>query len=199
MSWASATSPISSTTGPSLAAATPNADETVPSIPLAPRLESTRGAARRSAEEQLDVADRHRGRDEQGRVGAAATRSSRAATSGSESSSPSAAAIAALAASSAARQAASQSGFERRRGAPGSERRAGIAASSGDDRGRVLPRVLRIERDLGDVGERGEPRSQRLRGREVADAGCTSSGRGALGERPDRAAAGRSAAIAAGP
>ena len=43
MSWARATSPISSTTGPSWAAATPNAAETVPSIPFAPRLESTRG------------------------------------------------------------------------------------------------------------------------------------------------------------
>ena len=69
MSWASATSPISSTTGPSAAAAAPNAVETVPSIPLAPRLESTRGASLADGEERLDVADRHRGGDEQRRVG----------------------------------------------------------------------------------------------------------------------------------
>ena len=51
MSWASATSPISSTTGPSSAAAAraPNAEETVPSIPFAPRLESTRGPSSRAA------------------------------------------------------------------------------------------------------------------------------------------------------
>ena len=48
MSWASATSPISSTTGPRPAAATPNAVETVPSIPFAPRLDSTRNGVSRA-------------------------------------------------------------------------------------------------------------------------------------------------------
>src|SRR3954452_10535983 len=48
MSCASATSPISATTGPRAAAATPNAVETVPSIPLAPRLASTRGGSGRA-------------------------------------------------------------------------------------------------------------------------------------------------------
>ena len=48
MSWISATSPISSATGPSAAAANPKAVETVPSIPLAPRLASTRGGRSRA-------------------------------------------------------------------------------------------------------------------------------------------------------
>ena len=69
MSCASATSPISSTTGPSPAAAAPNAVETVPSIPFAPRFASTRGAVVARGDELLDVADRHRGGDEQRRVG----------------------------------------------------------------------------------------------------------------------------------
>ena len=48
MSWMSATSPIRSTTGPSAAAAHPKAVETVPSIPFAPRLASTRGGVSRA-------------------------------------------------------------------------------------------------------------------------------------------------------
>ena len=47
-SWANATSPRSSTVGPGDAAATPNAVETVPSIPFAPRLASTRGGCTRA-------------------------------------------------------------------------------------------------------------------------------------------------------
>ena len=47
-SCASATSPISSTVSPRTAAATPNAVETVPSIPFAPRLESTRNGVSRA-------------------------------------------------------------------------------------------------------------------------------------------------------
>ena len=50
MSWASATSPISSTTGPRPSAAAPKALETVPSIPLAPRLHSTRGGSGRTGQ-----------------------------------------------------------------------------------------------------------------------------------------------------
>ena len=50
MSWASATSPISSTTGPSAFAAAPNALETIPSIPFAPRLQSTRGGSSRAGQ-----------------------------------------------------------------------------------------------------------------------------------------------------
>ncbi len=48
MSCRSAMSPIRSTTGPSHASAAPNADDTVPSIPLAPRFESTRGPSARA-------------------------------------------------------------------------------------------------------------------------------------------------------
>ena len=50
------------------AAATPNAVETVPSIPLAPRLESTRGGRVAGGEEGLDVAHRHRGGDDERRL-----------------------------------------------------------------------------------------------------------------------------------
>ncbi len=89
MSWARATSPIRRTTGPCPAAATPNAVETVPSMPLAPRLDSTRN--RRGGpgwEERLDVAHRHRGgHDHQGLVGRAQSRSS-PDTRGSLSSGP---------------------------------------------------------------------------------------------------------------
>ena len=49
MSCASATSPMSRTTGPLVTAAAPNALDTVPSIPLAPRLHSTRGPSARTA------------------------------------------------------------------------------------------------------------------------------------------------------
>ena len=68
MSCASATSPISSTTGPAPAAAAPKAEETVPSMPLAPRLQSTRGGSVADRPEGLDVAHRHRGGDEQRRL-----------------------------------------------------------------------------------------------------------------------------------
>ena len=42
--------------------------ETVPSMPLAPRLDSTRGGRGARREERLDVADRHRGGDDERRV-----------------------------------------------------------------------------------------------------------------------------------
>ena len=90
MSWASATSPISKTTGPSSGGgAAPNADDTVPSIPFAPRLESTRGPASRAAVELLDVADRHRRGDEQRRGGRRATPRGCARRAARSSSSPS--------------------------------------------------------------------------------------------------------------
>ena len=50
MSCASATSPMSRTTGPRPAAAAPKALDTVPSIPLAPRLQSTRGGSGRAGQ-----------------------------------------------------------------------------------------------------------------------------------------------------
>ena len=46
-----------------------SAVETVPSIPLAPRLESTRGGGVAGGEERLDVAHGHRGGDDERRVG----------------------------------------------------------------------------------------------------------------------------------
>ena len=71
------------------AAAAPNALETVPSMPLAPRFESTRGEGNAGREEQLDVADRHRGGDEHGRLPGHPVAQQRRASSGSDSGSPS--------------------------------------------------------------------------------------------------------------
>ena len=68
-SCASVTSPVSSTTGPGLAAATPYAVAIVPSMPLAPRLERTRSGTARAGDDGLDVADGHRRRDHERRLG----------------------------------------------------------------------------------------------------------------------------------
>ena len=96
MSCASATSPISSTTGPSHAAAAPKALETVPSIPFAPRLESTRGGSSRAAENsstsRTGIEDATNSVASDGNNSA-----SMAATSGSDRSSPRAAEIASAA------------------------------------------------------------------------------------------------------
>jgi len=125
ISWASATSPISSTTGLSPAAAAPNALETVPSIPLAPRFESTRGAsswaAKNSSTSRIGIEEATNSVAEPG-----SHSPSRRATSGSESRSPSVASIARAAASSAARHRASQSGS---RGVAGAAARS-VAAGS---------------------------------------------------------------------
>ena len=55
--------------GPGAAAATPNAVETVPSMPFAPRLDEHARRVRAGGEERLDVADRHRGGDDERRLG----------------------------------------------------------------------------------------------------------------------------------
>ena len=65
------------------AAAAPNAVETVPSMPLAPRLASTRGASVAGREERLDVAHRHRGGDDERGVAGGSRAPSSAATRGS--------------------------------------------------------------------------------------------------------------------
>ena len=54
--------------GPVAAAAAPNAAETVPSMPFAPRLQSTARRVAAHRPEGLDVAHRHRGGDEQRRL-----------------------------------------------------------------------------------------------------------------------------------
>ena len=56
------------TTGPVAAAAAPKALDTVPSMPFAPRLQSTRGGSVARGPERLDIAHRHRGGDEQRRL-----------------------------------------------------------------------------------------------------------------------------------
>ena len=68
MSWASATSPISSTTGPAAAAAAPNArgDRAVDAVGAAVAQHARRVS--RAPARSLDVADRHRGGDEQRRL-----------------------------------------------------------------------------------------------------------------------------------
>ena len=87
MSCARATSPMRRTTGSGLlAAATPNAVETVPSMPLAPRLDEDARSSGPGGEVQLDVADRHRGRDDRASPpGAAGDCPSSRAASGSDS------------------------------------------------------------------------------------------------------------------
>ena len=82
MSWARATSPMSRTVGRP-AAATPKAVETVPSMPLAPRLESTRGGRSRAGK---NVSTSRTGIEEATtRVASAGRRTpSSAATRGSE-------------------------------------------------------------------------------------------------------------------
>ena len=110
MSCASATSPSRATTRPLATAAAPNALEIVPSIPFAPRLQSTRGASSRGA---VNASTSRTGIDEATNSVASGGSSavSARATSGSDSaSSPSTPSIAAAAAASASRQAASQSG-----------------------------------------------------------------------------------------
>ena len=154
------------------AAATPNAVETVPSIPLAPRLASTRGGrlARpgRTSRRRAPASRRRR----RAVASAGSATPSSAATRGSLSPS--------RASASRSRRARGAVGARaRRRATParalarapiGVERRARVG---GDDRAdaprRVLPRGLGVERDLERV-EAGEPRAQRLGGRQVADA-----------------------------
>ena len=186
MSWASATSPISSTTGPSPAAAAPNADETVPSIPLAPRLESTRGGSSRAGK---NVSTSRTGIEEATNSvasAAAATRPSSAATSGSDSSSPSACARA-LAGARRRRRARrratrARSGLPRRRSCSSSSARVGRATRIPTTRVRVLPGALGVDRDL---RRSSSPASQPRSGLEVgrSPTRITSSGRCALGER----------------
>ena len=173
MSWARATSPISSATGPVAAAATPNAVETSPSMPLAPRLASTRGGASRTGQK---VSTSRTGiEDATTSVASGGSRTpSSAATRGSHSpAGPSAAAIAPAAARSgrgpglepvagprAARQALLQRVEDRAR-VGGRQRRHGARG--------VLPRGLGIERDLQRVlRQAAEPLAQRLGRRQVA-------------------------------
>ena len=128
MSYASATSPISKTTGPPpvpLAAAAPKALETVPSIPLAPRLHNTRGGSGRAGQK---VSMSRTGIEEAtNSVASSGNRTpSSAATTGSLSG-PAASTprIASAARSSALRQPASQSGS-----ALGASSAASVAAGS---------------------------------------------------------------------
>ena len=172
-SWASATSPISSTTGPGETAAAPNALETVPSIPFAPRLHSTRGASARTA---AKVSTSRTGIDE-------ATNS--VASAGSRA--PSSRATARLAearrrasrrsprrrARRRSRQACEPGGIGGRRVCRGGGERRRRAAGQHDveARARVLPGRLRVEMQLRDViAEPVEPGAQRLGGRQVAAA-----------------------------
>ena len=170
MSWARATSPISRTTGPAPAAATPNALEIVPSMPLAPRLDRTRGAVGARRPEALDVADRHRRGHEQRRPRGRASAPSDRATAGSLSSSPRTSSSArppgrrppASAASQAAGAGAGRAAPSTARGSPWTQ--------LDDDVVGVLPGAVGRDRDLTRAVVRGQPGAQGLRGRQVADA-----------------------------
>ena len=165
MSWASATSPISSTTGPSPLAAAPNALETIPSIPFAPRLQSTRGGSSRAGQKvSISRTGIEEATNSVAASGSSVPSSTAIAGSLSSSSGPSTPRIASAACSSAARQPASQSGS-----AAGCERcqlgeRAGRLQRErlGQHRRRVLPGALGVERHLRDLAEAREPRAQRL-------------------------------------
>ncbi len=193
MSWARATSPIRSTTGPSPAAAAPKALETVPSMPLAPRLHSTRGGSGADRPERLDVAHRHRGGDEQGRrLRQQHPQLGREGGSDRRPLPASVARIASAASSSALRQLAPASRRPRRVGLA-----AGDVSGSRDRarRGRARARASRESTQAGSCQAPSgssatwrtsckprKPRAQRLGDRQVADA-QDEVGRGAGGKR----------------
>ena len=164
----------SSTTGPSPAAAAPNAAATVPSIPFAPRLDRTRGASSRAGAERLDVADRHRGGDEQRRLGAAAraqlARDARLGQLVAERRRDRAGGAARRPRASAASQPRSPACAVARRERARAPRAGRRRRERSTTPRRVLPGALGVERDLRSAVERREPRAQRLGGRQVADA-----------------------------
>ena len=138
------------------AAATPNAVETVPSIPLAPRLESTRnGAAAPGRTSRRRAPASRRRRPASPRPGS--REPSSAATRGSLSSGPRRDAIAPAAARSAACQASSHA-VPAPLGQPRGQLLEGRARVGGDDRadraGGVLPGGLGVEADLQRVERR---------------------------------------------
>ena len=158
-------------------------------MPLAPRLESTRGASSRTGQNALEIAHRHRGGDEDASRRRAAPSPSARATFGSLSSSP-----------SGARRGAPRRA--RRRRASVEPGRVGGGAGAAAGAGRRAARGRRptpgscqapcgSTSDLPGVGEAGEPGAQRLRRRQVADADHD-LGRVRAGEARRRAAAGRS-------
>ena len=174
MSCASATSPTRATTGPRAAAATPKAVEIVPSMPLAPRLASTRGAVLAGREERLDVAHRHRGgHDERRRrrqapaeLGrdaglAEAGRREHARDAGGGRPVAALPALEPVALAAPAAHALAQR-LERRPRVRGHDR--------ADGAGGVLPGGLGVERDLQRVAEAVQPRPQGLGRRQVAEA-----------------------------
>ena len=147
--------------------------ETVPSIPLAPRFESEARRELARGEEHLDVADRHRGGDEQRRVrrqplAEAAATAARTARRQARS-----------AITSAAASSARAPGGEPVRVGAASRGRAPSSAATGSPRigGRARPRAAgSCQAPSGSIatcaasGQRREPGAQRLGGRQVADA-----------------------------
>ena len=173
MSWISATSPMRRTTGPSSTAAHPKAVETVPSIPLAPRLASTRGGCSRAGK---NVSTSRTG-IEDATTTVASGGSSDAQLGGDPR----------FAQSGGGERAGDRRGGRRSARVPAVEPVAvGAALHLGGDRverrarvgredrrdgaGRVLPGVLGVEADLQRVVEAVQPAPQRLGGGEVADA-----------------------------
>ena len=172
-SCASATSPISATTGPLATAAAPNALEIVPSIPFAPRLQSTRGASSRGA---ANASTSRTGIEEatnsvaSGGSSAASAR----ATSGSDSApSPSTRVDRRGGACVGGAPRGEPLGVGRRRVRGGRAHRARRVRREHElhRRARILPRAVRVEAELRDVvAESVEPGAQRLGRRQVAAA-----------------------------
>ena len=160
------------------AAATPSALASVPSMPLAPRLESTRGASSRTGQNDLELAHRHRRGDEQRRLARAARSPSARATFGlAELRRRAPSATAAPARASALAPAGEPGRIGGRRAAPSSAR---IGAQHElDDGGGVLPGAA--------AGRRGS--GARRRGRRASRAAAWRSAGRRRGSRPPGACA----------
>ena len=153
---------------PARRAATPKALETVPSIPLAPRLERTPRRAGAPAG-QLEITDRHRGGANTSPPAGSHSPSRRATSGLGRARSASSSLSARVTASSAratrrARIRATPTATVKR-----AQRLCRVARCARTDRGRDPASILGVERELGHVVEPRQPRPQRLRGRQVAD------------------------------
>ena len=173
-SWASATSPMQQHDRAVAGGGDAEArSTTVPSMPFAPRLASTRGGSSRAGAERLDVADRHRGGDDQRRRRRAAPRRARAATRGSLELVAERRAIAARGRVVGGAPARRATPGRRRDGARRARRasaRGSAASARVDDAAPGPARRPRGRSATCARVERRQPRAQRLGGRQVADA-----------------------------
>ena len=136
-------------------------------MPFAPRLESTRGGLSMTGAELLDVADRHRGGDEQRGVRGQPLHRAARRRAARRAASPSSAAIVSPASASAARHASSH---------PGLDVAAAIRLGGGRCGAACRPRAAGSCHALygsnaicAASGSAGQPAAQRLGGRQIAD------------------------------